>query len=460
MAAVHDELTAQEKLDALLLDFDRRTLTENMHPGKVLRETLDSTPELKAAVLRSLENGQLLKFDAEADPRFKGTFDYNDGTLRLSLEQLNEVDLSASSDELEQSANFVRYTVGHEIDHAISSDESLRLVVRFREQVAAIASEPSPHDYTASVKAFNEGSREREARAEIAGFNTVAAHVKRLDPEATLADLYEADGGASNYIEKGREEPPIYALQPGLHIKPDLQLDADKSLEAMARAFYDSNPGYPARNIDWAFGEIYRQEAVAQAAHPGRSFPEIRINVQEIGVKVTVPPDFIDTSQLQTDKTAPVAEPRSGPSANDPGHPDHALLEKIRDGVRGLEQSIGKPWDDRSERLSASALFLTVASRFGPGDDAKLALNRPTEQNAAGELLFVYRQGRNASPDPAANYAHMPVSQALSLPASERLGQAATLRETQALDRQSTPETAQKNQAMEGQSQTGPRMQH
>lgn len=231
-------------------------------------------------------------------------------------------------------------------------------------------------------------------------------------------------------------------------------------LEAMAKAFYDSNPGYPARNIDWAFGEIYRQEAAAQAAHHGRPFPEIRINVQEIGVKMTMPPDFIDTSRLQTDKTTPVVEPRSGPSANDPGHPDHVLLEKIRDGVRGLEQSIGKPWDDRSERLSASALSLAVASRFGPGDDVKLALNRPTEQNAAGELLFVYRQGRNASPDPAANYAHMPVSQALSLPASERLEQAATLRETQTLDRQSTPETAQKNQAMEGQSQTGPRMQH
>ena len=460
MATVQDELTAQEKLDTMLSDFDRRTLTDKMRPGKVLRYTLDSTPDLKATALRSVENGQLLKFDAEADPRFKGTFDYNDGTLRLSIEQLAEVDLDASSDELEQSANFVRYTVGHEIDHAISSDESLRLAVRFREQVAAIANGPSPHDYTIPVKSFNEGSREREARAEIAGFNAVAAHVKHVNPQATLRELYAADGGASNYIDEGDQTPPSYTLKPGLHIKPDLQLDVDKSLEAMAKAFYDSNPGYPTLNIDWAFGEIYRQEAAAQAAHPGRPLPEIRINVQELGAKVTVPPDFIDTSRPPADKAAPVTAPRSGLNANDPGHPDHALLEKIRDSVRGLEQSIGKPWDDRSERLSASALSLAVASKFGPGDDVKVALNRPTEQNAAGELLFVYRQGRNASPDPVANYAHMPVSQALSLSAPERYEQAATLRETQALDRQSTQETAQKTQALEGQPQTGPRMQH
>lgn len=103
---------------------------------------------------------------------------------------------------------------------------------------------------------------------------------------------------------------------------------------------------------------------------------------------------------------------------------------------------------------------MAVASKFGPGDDVKITLNRPTEQNAPGELLFVYRQGPGASPDPAANYAHMPVSQALSLSAAERYEQAATMRETQAREQQLAQEAAQKTQVVEGQSQTGPRMQH
>ncbi|MGO1071921.1 XVIPCD domain-containing protein [Lysobacter sp. CA199] len=128
--------------------------------------------------------------------------------------------------------------------------------------------------------------------------------------------------------------------------------------------------------------------------------------------------------------------------------------------MRGLEQGVGKPWDDQSERMSASALSMAVAGKFGPGDDVKVALNRPTEQNAAGELLFVYREGRGASPDPAANYAHMPVSQALLTPAPERYEQAQAMRETQAVEQRLAQETAQQTQGMDGQSQGGPRMQH
>lgn len=460
MSPVQEDRAARQKLDAMLLDFEQRMRADDEDPGKVFSEVLADSPDLRASILRTIESGDLLKFDAESDPRFSGSYDHNDGTLRLSIGLLNEAGPKAPADERGPSTNEVRFVSAHEIDHALSADAVRRLGEQFKERVAAIANTPSPHDYTAVVKDYNNGLREREARAEIAGFNAVAAHVRRQDANANLGSLYQADGGLSNYIDRhGTEEPYTYALIPGLHIKPDLQLDEGKSLEAMAKQFYDSNPGYPARNIDWAFGEIYRQEATAQAANPGRPFPEIRINVQELGAQVTLPPDFIDTSRPQPDKARPAVEsPGPTPGPDDSNHPDHKLLERIRDGVRGLEQGMGKSWDEQSERLSASALSMAVASKFGPGDDVKVALSRRTEQNAAGELLFVYREGRGASPDPAANYAHMPVSQALSLPATERYGRAQAMREAQSVEQQAQ-ETAKQAQGMDGPSQDGPRMQ-
>lgn len=247
-------------------------------------------------------------------------------------------------------------------------------------------------------------------------------------------------------------------MKPGFHIQPDLQLDGDKSLEAMAKTFYDENKGYPARRIDWALGQIYRHEALAQEAHPDRPFPEMRVDVQALGADLQLPLRFKDSSPVQDKPALPSGRP-SMPDASDPGSKDHGLLEKIRASVRDLEEGIGKPWDDQSERMSAAALSLAVGSKFGPDDDVRVTLNRPTAQNAAGEVLFVYREGRNASPDPAANFAHMPVAQALAAPASERYAQAQGMRETQAIEQRRAQEAAQQAQTVDGPSQSGPKMQ-
>lgn len=285
--------------------------------------------------------------------------------------------------------------------------------------------------------------------------------MKRDNPRATLRDLYNADGGVSNYMESDDKARTTVKMDAGFHIRRDLQLDPDKSLEAMAKAFYDGNQGYPARNIDWAFGEIYRQEAIAQKAHPGRPFPEMTVNVRALGADIELPLGFKDSSPVQ-DKPALRSERPATPDASDPSSPDHKLLEKIRVSVRDLEQSLGKPWDAQSERMSAAAFSLAVGSEFGPGDDVRVALNRPTAQHAAGEVLFVYREGPNASPDPAANFAHMPMAQALATPAAERYEQAQAMRQAQAIEQQRAQEAEaaqQQSQSAGGQSQDSPKMQ-
>jgi hypothetical protein len=70
--------------------------------------------------------------------------------------------------------------------------------------------------------------------------------------------------------------------------------------------------------------------------------------------------------------------------------------------------------------------------KFSAQDDVKVAFNQTGSQHPAGELLFVYREGRNASPDPAANRAYMPAMEALSQPAEQRYQQIEAVRQTQA----------------------------
>src|SRR3546814_19426277 len=73
-------------------------------------------------------------------------------------------------------------------------------------------------------------------------------------------------------------------------------------------------------------------------------------------------------------------------------------------------------------------------------DELKVGFNRRTAGYEAGELVFVYREGGNVSPDPYANRAHMSTSAALEDPADEiyrRIGaEVRTQRQAQMLAQQ------------------------
>ncbi|QQQ00151.1 XVIPCD domain-containing protein [Lysobacter enzymogenes] len=120
-----------------------------------------------------------------------------------------------------------------------------------------------------------------------------------------------------------------------------------------------------------------------------------------------------------------LARAHSGPGGDprDPGHPDSGLLEHLRGRVRALDRQSGKTWDDRSERLTASALAMAKEKGFTLEDAPLLAFNKASGPLGEGEILHLFRAGPNASPDPYANRAHMPTAQALSVPAEQRYQQ-------------------------------------
>lgn len=129
-------------------------------------------------------------------------------------------------------------------------------------------------------------------------------------------------------------------------------------------------------------------------------------------------------------QTAPARTPA------DPDHPDHALLEKLRGLVRGLDRQAGKAWDEGSERMAASALVMARQMGFSEKDELHLFHNRSSEKYAAGELLHLARTGPTASVDPGANRIHMPMDEALSKPVEERYRQVQDIARQQELERQ------------------------
>ncbi|BAV99036.1 XVIPCD domain-containing protein [Lysobacter enzymogenes] len=106
---------------------------------------------------------------------------------------------------------------------------------------------------------------------------------------------------------------------------------------------------------------------------------------------------------------------------------DAALFDRLRAQVRELDRSAGKGWDEQSERLSASALVMAKGCGFGAEDELRLAFNRRSDDVAAGTLLHLSRHGANASPDPYANRTHMPLAEALAVPAEQRCEQVRAL---------------------------------
>lgn len=123
-----------------------------------------------------------------------------------------------------------------------------------------------------------------------------------------------------------------------------------------------------------------------------------------------------------------LAPPVQAASPDRPGHPDHARLERIREGMRAIDAGAGKAWDDASERLSRSLL---VASKDGgdianmaPDGSAALARIDHVVLGTDARYLFAVQGGMD---DPSHRFVGVLVEKALRTPpaqSDQRLEQA------------------------------------
>jgi hypothetical protein len=189
---------------------------------------------------------------------------------------------------------------------------------------------------------------------------------------------------------------------------------------------------------------------------------------ERMEIRSVTTPEEIERVRAQGAATpdAPQPVPTTPATPNPPAAPDHAevdrrhtmgpspedagLVEQLRSSVAKLDERVGKPWDDNSDRLLASAYRLSTEAGFKPGDNVEAALNEGPD---AGRLLLVMRSGAGASPDPAANRAHMSTQEALAAAPEQQYAAARNAQEegrNQAL--------AQAQEQQQEQLRQGPRM--
>lgn len=420
--------------------------------GQALRKMLDNTPELKARVEQAIEQKQLSGFGPH--PRDGGgAYRPSTGEILLPMDVLRTAKMDVPRDD---SANTARIILGHEIGHAINKAAIDTSDAAFKDKIDEIAKSPSPHDYTAALKAHGAEERIRESKDEIAGINTLADYVKHSNPKATLKDLYNASTEMASYIDKdGEGAKATYKAKDGLTFGNDLKIDANapKNVEAMGKLFYDAR-GYPQDYGARDLGLVAQAENAAQLRDPKRAQPEVRADLKALGIdQGNVPPEWIPNGFRDTGATP--SAPRAAAPAAEPTGADRALHDKVRSGVAHAEQALGKGWDDNSERMTASLTLLARQSGFSERDQLSVGFNRPTGAHQGGELAFVYRDGATASPDPYANRAHMTTSEAIARPAQETyqqlqeqsVQQAQTQRTVQAQEQATQAQTQAQAQA-------------
>ena len=247
----------------------------------------------------------------------------------------------------------------------------------------------------------NVGGGNRDAGLEAMHFNTMADYLNALRDEPIFAYRALPDDPAQYTVFQARGPSAIRGMD------TDTLRDLRTEL-ANCKVVDPCRDGEP---MDQALAAQFTYRAV----HPSAPVP-------------TLPGLSREAGNTQSDPGMPHA-PRS---PAEKGHPDNALFEKLREGVRQLDTQAGKGWDAASDQISAMALVAAKGKGFTGQDDLQLAFNVPTERHAGGEILHIGRMGSTGSSDPAENRAHFRTEEALRTPVEDSYRQLDQLTQTKA----------------------------
>lgn len=366
--------TPADDLETMLAAFER----DHALAGANLRALLKSTPELETRMLKAVGDGHLdLIKPLDAARRTRGAlggFDPGDDSIALPM------DLLESSARNPEHANTLRMVIGHEIEHSVNKPQIDELANKFKSDVRAMAESPSPHDYTDLLETRNRNDRLRESNDQIAGFNVLAAHVRRENPDATQAQmharLYASSEQMQQYFDVGVDASGqrSFTPKPGLSIGADGQIAATRdNVEAIGVHFYDENR-YPERYGHRNLSLAYQAETQVAALNPDRPAPQVRVNLHQLKLDgFPLPPGFSDSSPtpgrtapapasppVERSPAAPSGAEPSAPHPREAGHRDHGYFQMLRDKLPGV------PDDAVARALLAAKLGGIDAERVDP----------------------------------------------------------------------------------------------
>ncbi|MDH7551568.1 XVIPCD domain-containing protein [Stenotrophomonas geniculata] len=177
--------------------------------------------------------------------------------------------------------------------------------------------------------------------------------------------------------------------------------------------FKEPLPAEPSRD-PWPL----EQEAAQHVPEPE---PALSDDLQPVTAAVTVPAEPMIAPSPEP--AAPAPDEASAPNLalqdpTQPGHPDHALYQQIREGVEALDAKHGRSFDEVSERMTASLLVLAKDNDLERVDH--VLVSNATREHPAGHTLFVV-QGEPSNP--AHQRAAMPTELAAQTPVEDSLQQ-------------------------------------
>ena len=200
------------------------------------------------------------------------------------------------------------------------------------------------------------------------------------------------------------------------------RINRSQALDQIAEVFKTETPSVgPHANYELYYGAYYDQH-IAPSQRRRRPEPELDAERNAVADRVGTPAD--DSPSLH----------RVPSSTAEPSDADRSLYMQIRAGVERLDAEHGKPWDESSQRMSASLLVLAKEQGLLRVDH--VVLNNPTENLARGERVFIVE---GAMDDPAHRRGHMNTVDALRAPEAESLHRADALSQSQAASLEQQP---------------------
>ncbi|MEQ7417377.1 XVIPCD domain-containing protein [Xanthomonas campestris pv. campestris] len=177
----------------------------------------------------------------------------------------------------------------------------------------------------------------------------------------------------------------------------------------------------------YAAQTIGTQRTAAQPVAQAAAEPIKTLETVHVTAPRTQSHDNADISSKKTQEdtdvsghSAPARSQASGPQ--DPDHPDHPMLKQIREGVAKIDESVGKPYDEMSERVSRCLLAACKDNRerYPEAGNTSLAANALQRVDHVlmgknGNLVAI--EGR--IDDPTHKRAAIPIDQAINMPVEQ-----------------------------------------
>ena len=337
--------------------------TDHGPEARALREVIQSSSELVFALEQATEQGHLdggfalLIVQGRVDEKAMVNYDPE----HMCLFVLSRLLQAAARDP--RAAHLLCFALGRETQRAIGRKETREAHQRFFVGTSAITRDVSPHDYTPVVRQYLTGTRQREALADMAGFNALAARIQHTQPDATLAQwclaLAEATPQTQVFVQVPNDPAALQAcaLKPGLALGFGFQLDPTaETVEALARYGFDAR-GDREVTVSKALHFIEWREAHALAEllkNEPESVPaELHIQLHALNVnrdKVRLPAGMADISN----GTPSVAVRKLSPSAQE-------LLADAERLVREASERNALRWGQGMRNTVAS---VAVAARM------------------------------------------------------------------------------------------------